>query len=145
MNCKFMEIQWARKKRLAFWVTNWKQGNTRELSARVPSKTVNLYTVLGHLISSEMWHTFPSPSYSPCSFPLISVIWCALTIGNLTELLTVVIPQWSNNFKISDNEGNIKKDCTVAWIGKYTVMTSKITDEYIILQHRHPKTNKCKN
>ena len=35
-------------------------------------------------------------------------------MGNLTGLLTGAIQQWANNLKISDNEGNIEKDGTVA-------------------------------
>lgn len=112
MNCKFMEMQQAREERRAFWVTNWKQGNTRELSARVPSPTVNLYTVLGRLIPTEKWHSLPSPSpIPPCSssHPYRRNSVCALTMRNLTELLTGAVPQLANNFKISDNEGNIKQ------------------------------------
>lgn len=69
-----------------------------------------------------MWHIFPSPSYSPM-FP------CNLVCtgnGNLTELLTVVIPQWANNIKISDNVRNIKKGCSLTCI-----VTSKITDSTV--------------
>lgn len=105
-------MQQAREERRAFWVTNWKQGNTRELSARVPSPTVNLYTVLGRLIPTEKWHSLPSPSpIPPCSssHPYRRNSVCALTMRNLTELLTGAVPQLANNFKISDNEGNIKQ------------------------------------
>lgn len=41
-------------------------------------------------------------------------------MGNLTGLLTGAILQWANNFKISDNERNIKKDSTEAGIEKYS-------------------------
>lgn len=72
-----------------------------------------------------MWHTFLSPPSAPCSVSLIAIIWCAPTMGSLTERLTVAIPQWANNLKISDNEGNIKLVCTVAPNGKIQQLSKK--------------------
>ena len=74
-----MEMQQAGEERRAFWVTNWKQANTRELSARVPSPTVNLYTVLGHLIPTEEWHSLPLPPPILHVLLLIAVIRCVRT------------------------------------------------------------------
>lgn len=47
---------------------------------------------------------------------------------SLTEQLTVAIPQWANNLKISDHEGNIKPDCSAAWIEEEILQLSKVTD-----------------
>lgn len=59
-----MEMQQAQEERPAFWVTNWKRGNAQELSASLPSDTVNLYRVLGQSIPTEMCVTSPSLSLS---------------------------------------------------------------------------------
>lgn len=48
---------------------------------------------------------------------------------SLTEQLTVVITQWANNWKISDNEGNIKQDCSGA--NRKIQQLSKRTDSTV--------------
>lgn len=104
------------------WIVNlWKWGCKRSVvhfgwqiesrgtpKNRLPGTTVNLSTVLGHLIPTEMWHTLT------LSFLLllIAVIWCAVTMENLTELLTVAIPQWASDFRIGDDEKNIQMNCS---------------------------------
>lgn len=47
-----MEMQQAQEERPAFWVKNGKRGNAQEPSASLPSETVNIYRVLGRLISN---------------------------------------------------------------------------------------------
>lgn len=89
-------------------VTNWTRTNTREVTARVSSEAVNLYTVSGHLILRKIWRTFPCPFCSWCSFSPYLRSVRASQWENSTVLLTRQFPQWANNVGISDNERNIQ-------------------------------------
>lgn len=83
----------------------------------------------------------PPPPPPPCSVSLIAIIWCALTMESLTEQLTVAIPQWANNLKISDHEGNIKPDCSAAWIEEEILQLSKVTDSAAYYSNHHHRNS----